>query len=238
MESFQGEKETALFSDRTGTVISSTKRSETHVSSSGGGGYLDKGTGYVQPTTIRSTVVTRHEFWVRTDEGVDVPVQLTDVDIPLAEGQRISLVYGALGTGTTRWTRHPRRAAHVSTPRMVQLINHSSQQSWTLHSATKEIAGLMLAPVAAVSYAICGGLALLMLIWSELWIAPAGYLVYGFIRRRMRKNAIQTRLEDHLTGQIHYDQHALSHTGRTVDPAQIWHQSEDGVGAASKPALH
>lgn len=220
MESFQGEKETALFSDRIGTVIRSTKRSETHVSSSGGGGYLDKGTGYVAPATISSTVVTRHEFWVRTDEGVDVPVQLTDVDIPLAEGQRISLVYGALGIGTTRWMRRPRRAANASTPRMVQLINHSSQQSWTLHSATEEIAGLMLAPVTAQSYAISGGLVLLSLIWSKLWFAAAGYLLYGIIRRWMRKGDIQTRLEHHLTEQIQYDQHALPHTEGRVEAAQ------------------
>lgn len=99
-EDFVHRGKTIEFHYATGEVIGTNKFSETHVSSSGGGGTVG---GYVGPhggnvggsvsaPVIRSTAVTNHEFWIRTDEGKEIPIKLKGVDIPIREGQRITIV--------------------------------------------------------------------------------------------------------------------------------------------------
>lgn len=76
----------------TGVVIGTEKRSETHVSSSGGGGFVGRDGGPVSAPTIRSLVTTKHEFWLKLDNGAEKPFCLSDVDIPLTAGQKISMI--------------------------------------------------------------------------------------------------------------------------------------------------
>jgi hypothetical protein len=82
---------TVHFSHVSGTVLSSRKHSETHVTSTGGGGRAGRNGGYVEAPKVRSTVVTRHEFWIRKTDGTEQVFQFTDRNIPLREGQQVSM---------------------------------------------------------------------------------------------------------------------------------------------------
>ena len=81
------------FSSVTGTVLDGQeKRSETHISSSGGGGYVGQSGGRVSAPTIHSSVTTKHEFWIELENGTEKAIQLSGCDIPLKTGHKITLV--------------------------------------------------------------------------------------------------------------------------------------------------
>jgi hypothetical protein len=69
MENFVNEGIIKLkFWDVTGDVISSKKRSETHISSSASTTYIQNGSGFVNTPAINSSVSTNHEFWLKSDD--------------------------------------------------------------------------------------------------------------------------------------------------------------------------
>jgi hypothetical protein len=77
----------------TGHVLSNEKRSETKVWSSGGGGYVGGYGGFVEAPQVHSQAVTCQEFWLASESGNEEYVQIQGVDIPLREGQKISIIY-------------------------------------------------------------------------------------------------------------------------------------------------
>lgn len=119
-----------LFEVQSGSVLSSDKREETRVWSEGGGGYVGGYAGphgghvggWVQPPRVKSESITKHEFWLRTDNGREVAVKLSGHDIPLREGQHISLI-------SARNLANNTNDAHVA------LVNHSAQQYWHLQGS-------------------------------------------------------------------------------------------------------
>jgi len=82
----------AEFSTLTGIVISSQRHSETHVTSSGGGGYVGSNGGYVSAPTVSSYAIDCHDFWLKTTSGEEVSVQLRGMNIPLREGQKVVML--------------------------------------------------------------------------------------------------------------------------------------------------
>ena len=92
MDSFKHKNKEIEFWQVTGEVLGQNKYSETHVSSSGGGGHVTQHGGHVSAPKVHSTTVTNHEFWIKTDDGTEESVQLSGYDIPLREGQRITLI--------------------------------------------------------------------------------------------------------------------------------------------------
>lgn len=81
-----------IISTQTGVVADSQKWSETHVSSSNGGGYVSREGGYISAPTINSSSSTKHEFWLELEDGTEKPIRLSDVDIPLRVGQKITMI--------------------------------------------------------------------------------------------------------------------------------------------------
>lgn len=92
MESFKYKDKEIKFWRVTGEVIGQNKYSETHVSSSGGGGVVTNRGGYVSAPQVHSRAITNHEFWIKKEDGSEMSVQLSDVDIPLREGHKITLI--------------------------------------------------------------------------------------------------------------------------------------------------
>ncbi|VVP59735.1 hypothetical protein PS850_06123 [Pseudomonas fluorescens] len=92
MESFKHKNKAVEFSKVTGEVLSQNKYSETRVSSSGGGGYIGKQGGHVQAPKIQTTIIKKQEFWIKKADGTEESVKLTGYDIPLREGQFITLI--------------------------------------------------------------------------------------------------------------------------------------------------
>jgi hypothetical protein len=76
-----------------GKIIGSKVWTETHVSSSGGGGYLHNGTGQVHAPTVHSTIIEKGETWVKTKNGKDVciPAKITGI-----EGHDVLVLWGNL----------------------------------------------------------------------------------------------------------------------------------------------
>ena len=79
-----------------GLVIGSKTWSETHVAggSSGGGGFVSGGSGYVNApnVSISSSVRTRNTFFLKAADGKECSVDI-DGALPLRDGQTVSVVY-------------------------------------------------------------------------------------------------------------------------------------------------
>ena len=68
---------------------------ETHITSSGGGGYVDsRGGGVIFPPVIRSHNITISEFWIRTPTGKEVHVKYP---FSVNDGHEFVLLWGACG---------------------------------------------------------------------------------------------------------------------------------------------
>jgi hypothetical protein len=121
MNSFVHRGKEVEFLQVTGEVLGSNKYSETHVSSSGGGGYVGKYGGNVSAPQIHSTAVTNHEFWIKTEDGVEVDIKLQGTDIPLRVGQRISVIAATRKGSERMWYS--------------VLVNHSAGKHWFINKA-------------------------------------------------------------------------------------------------------
>ncbi|MDI1299550.1 hypothetical protein [Methylotenera sp.] len=112
------------FWTKTGEVLSTNKVSETHVSSSGGGGHVDpQYGGHVAAAQVSSTVTINHEFWIKEEDGTERAVQLYDNDIPLKVGQKITLIAGKLLGAEKGY--------------YVVLYNHNAKKHWIISDATR-----------------------------------------------------------------------------------------------------
>ena len=120
LESFKQNYKEIVFWEITGEVMSSSKYSETKVWSSGGGGYVGPQGGQVAAPTVQSRAITNHEFWLKTTDGSEKSIQLSDVDIPLREGQKITLICAA--------------EKGMDSGRYAVLINHNAEKYWYIKS--------------------------------------------------------------------------------------------------------
>lgn len=75
-----------------GEVLDTQKYSETHVASSGGGGYIGPNGGKINATQVHSTSVTMHDFWIRDAAGREISIQLAGSNVALRPGQFISML--------------------------------------------------------------------------------------------------------------------------------------------------
>ncbi len=76
-----------------GEVIGQQKWSETEISSSGGGGYIGPQGGNITAPTISSSSKTKQEIWIREDDGLEFPLELTDSSFSAMQGQRVWLAF-------------------------------------------------------------------------------------------------------------------------------------------------
>lgn len=82
MEDFNFRGKTFKFWKISGEVISTNKRGESHLSAGGNN----------QSISISTTIVTKHEFWLKTSNGDEKSITLWNIDIPLREGQNITMI--------------------------------------------------------------------------------------------------------------------------------------------------
>ena len=122
LESFKYNGKEIRFWDVTGEVLSSSKFSETQVWSSGGGGSVGPNGGQIAAPTIHSKAITNHEFWILTADGKEKPIQLNDVNIPLKEGQKITLIAA-------------KDVEDAENGFISVLINHNADRHWSVQNA-------------------------------------------------------------------------------------------------------
>lgn len=94
LKKFRRNGGTADFFTRTGIILDSNKRSETYVSGGGGGGYVGIYGARLRPTVIKSQVSTVHEFWLRSDDGIEWSFTNSGSDsINVRPGQTATVLY-------------------------------------------------------------------------------------------------------------------------------------------------
>ncbi|MBO0399812.1 hypothetical protein ACK36F_07690 [Aeromonas veronii] len=188
----------------TGEVLGSNKYSETHVSvsSSGGGGYVGPNGGHVSAPSVHSTssTITNHEFWIKTEDGLEKDIKLRGVDVPLRPGQKITLISAKRKGADNGWYSI--------------LVNHSAGKHWFINSAEELNKKLKLELLTGKSLLIAGAI-----IWSVAYLtAPEGYrgkswddaswgialgaagifIVYRLIIKLSRVSGLIKKLESHL----------------------------------------
>jgi hypothetical protein len=77
----------------TGVVESVKDWSDTHVRSSGGGGYLREGTGNISAPDVRITSVHRQVFFLKCDDGTQKECDTTSINVGV--GHTVTAVCGA-----------------------------------------------------------------------------------------------------------------------------------------------
>ena len=88
-----------------GVILSSHVKSETHVSSHGGGGYLYEETGQVSAPTIKSTIRREQEIWIKGLNGVEECIRLKECDLQVRQGHKVTFILaGRQGEDTVYYT--------------------------------------------------------------------------------------------------------------------------------------
>ena len=82
-----------LFTTR-GSIVGEKKWSTTEVSGGGGSGYIHQGTGSVSTAPITSKTEEHDQFFLKTDDGREISVTLSNVGLALRTGHDVSLFWG------------------------------------------------------------------------------------------------------------------------------------------------
>lgn len=173
----------------TGRIVGSSKRSETHITHTSGTTYTNSVTGTVEttPGSTSSSTVVKQEFFLRDDQGSEVPYQLSGVDLPVHDGQTVTMI--SADTVNGKWHWYERLVVHDTGkwysitdagPSKLGLVR--SRWSVTKRSLAIIIGGgFIVAPLTgyagAPSVAV-GGLGLLFFIWGLVYW-PRGWMRYG-----------------------------------------------------------
>lgn len=162
MKSFDYNGKQVVFNEAVGIVAGTHKHAETTVSGSGGGGSTYNGQGHTDAVSITSTITVKQEFFLKTANGKQVPVQLSGMDIPIMDGQNVTMI-SVLDGKDKHWTH---------------LVNHDTELYWPIGNARELVIAADLVRPPAFSFVI--GLA----IWigsALIGIAVAGAGGLGFV---------------------------------------------------------
>jgi hypothetical protein len=197
MESFKYRKKEIVFYKVAGEVLGNDKYSETHVSSSGGGGYVGQYGGHVSAPQVSSITTTNQEIWIKTESGSEESIQLKGYDIPMRSGHKISVILAGNKDAGSYYT---------------VIVNHSTGKHWLLHNAdglnerlnieratgkSLLIAVLMFFSLLSLGLGIGGGEFDLEYNWI-LWGLPIGFLLYRNAVKASRYNDMCKALNLHL----------------------------------------
>jgi len=174
---------TVEFTLLTGVVTSSQKHAETHVSSSGGGGYMHKGSGFVSAPVVTSRIITKHEFWVHTEDDQDIPVNLSNVNVSVAEGHKVSLITASV--------------AGLGGAPLVLLINHNAKGHWFI-PPNKGFINAMHEPIKLWPVIVTVLMLFVGSIFHVVLLAGFAFGAYRLFRRNRLVKASTARLGQHL----------------------------------------
>ncbi|MFQ2209979.1 hypothetical protein ACK31V_04610 [Aeromonas caviae] len=188
MENFKHRNKEIEFWSVTGEIMAQNKFSETHVSSSGGGGYVGTHGGHISAPSVHSTTVTNHEFWIKTEDGSEESVQLAGCDIPLREGQKITLISaGVKGKGEGYYS---------------VLVNHNANKHWFINEAGSLNKSLKIDLASGKSILITGGLfCLVTYITGSLGagaVIAGAYFIFRLATKITRIIKMTKALDQHL----------------------------------------
>ncbi|MDO9466063.1 MAG: hypothetical protein Q7J36_02050 [Thiobacillus sp.] len=167
----------------TGEVTGSHKHAETYVSGSGGGGSTYNGHGRTAPVQISSTVVVKQEFFLKPTSGNEIPVKLRNEDIPLKDGQNVTMVSGHVGD-KGEWTH---------------LVNHNAALYWKLGNtgAHATVWGLVRNPAWVLLIGIAIWIAIAYLVNGAIgFLLAVAYWVFEWLNKRKATKELETHLDE------------------------------------------
>ncbi len=195
MQNFVIGKKVVELSKVTGEVLSSDKFSETHVYSRGGGPLPGGGS---SAPSVHSDVTTKQEFWIKTDDGSEKPIQLSGVDIPMRVGQKITVI------SAQRVGKKLRIYA--------ALVNHTARDHWILradHKFSNDLELVGFTGVSIVGSLVIGVLSYQVLLLTNIHYGQAlffafclgvAYIIYRFFKKGWLAAALGKKFIAHLNG--------------------------------------
>jgi hypothetical protein len=177
-----------------GIVDSVKDWSETHVSSSGGGGYLSGGTGHVSAPIVTSSSIHRQVFFLKCEDGTEKECDTNLINVSV--GHKVSLVWGAKqgkdnGDYLGFYNHATNRAAAYSERELDYMGFHKRKLGcllsfvyllffcWILNGCLEAVGTRSMSNAASQA-------AWVRLFWIWCFVS-AGFAVYGFLRKRHRK---------------------------------------------------
>ena len=179
----------------TGVVAGEKKWSESRVSGGGGGGYMHHGGGYIAPQSIKTTVSTRHEFWLVASDGEERCVEMGNSNIAVREGQLMTAIWGA-------------EARSKDGPYLMLRNNNAQTDNWLISDAKSLLKRMGLSDPATKFGLIGIGIALLLFCFTRHEMAVVLPLIvilasfgYGTHQRTVKGRAIK----EAVTGAMHLE---------------------------------
>ena len=150
----------------TGVVADDQHTSQTSFYSTGGGGYVGPQGGYVAAPVVRSETTTRQKFWITDDKGKDHELTLTDTQLPLRVGQRVTARFVARPSAD-RW-------------RVATFTNHSADLFYTWaeeQDAPLDLLATDRGQISATAW-VLGGAAVGWLAYQTPSVIPSGVVAW------------------------------------------------------------
>jgi hypothetical protein len=180
MKNFKYRDKQIEFLVETGEVLSQSRLSKTHVSTTGGSRYTN--------STIYSRTETDHDFWIRTVDGREVAIKLKDRDIQIREQQIITVISARL-------------LGQKSSCKSL-LINHTANTSAVINSGREmvDLLGLMPMTGKSILFTIVVVVSLAALGFSDVVFQGAGWLfiIYRAIAKSRAKRRLGSNIDEHL----------------------------------------
>lgn len=184
---FEIQSRTIEFSSLSGEVLASDKRSETHLSSQGGGGYIGPYGGTVTAPQITSQIITKHEFWIKSSDGREHAVSMSSVEITLRPGQFISLLLAG-ENGKSRW--------------YIALLNHNTKENTTILTAEELLAYMKIKiQMTGLSFCVLVLGSLLSIILGLPWVGfplAISFVIFRIVKGSRLLSAQTAALQAHI----------------------------------------
>lgn len=180
---------TIEFVSKSGEVVGYNTIVKTHVSGGGGGGYTNQGTGYSAPVTISSSNEVIQKFFLKEDNNQETSFTFTNREIPLRDGQKITIIDGRDG----------------KTGGLARIVNHNADRFWYAESGWKLAKNWGLIK-RTWHYFLLGFSAWIVLaallysvvdFWSLWFIMFAGTVVYVKIKTKSNEKIVK-KLDEHM----------------------------------------
>lgn len=94
-EEFKYKDKIVEFHAVNGIAHGSSKFTTTHVTSSGGGGYIGPTTGFIDPVKIQSHNVIHGNFWIVPDGANEVQIQFDGHNLSVRDGQNVTALFAS-----------------------------------------------------------------------------------------------------------------------------------------------
>ena len=164
-----------------GVIVGEKKWTTTQVSGGGGGGYLHKGSGYISNSPVTSRTTTHDQILVRVEDGTEHAVTLSDVNLAVREGHRVSLIWGI--------SRGADQGPYVG------IYNHDTRSMNPIENQFRRLIGPR--PFALrwiVAYVVLGILCFTPLAAIAAFALFIGLPAFAFIRYRSRAGALRSEI--------------------------------------------